>query len=304
MTQMRYPIIMRTWASVVLFALGLAGPAEAQVSVRNAAFLALARETPSAEANRQTPSQPPPEHTGFQALIRSTASDFASFPKRPSTWVILAIGAAGAAAVHPIDDDLNARLVGNETVSRVFAPGKYIGLGSVQAAAAVTTYLVGRYVLPKNGERRSNKVSHLGFDLVRAQIVTQALTAGIKQTVRRERPDGTCCAFPSGHASTTFATAAVLERHLGLRHAWPTLLIAAYVGASRLHDNRHFASDVVFGAALGTAVGWTVVGRHGRSDYTLIPVRLRGGIAVSLVRVAPRAAEPGRGRRAARQSTR
>ena len=55
---------------------------------------------------------------------------------------------------------------------------------------------------------------------------------------------------------------------------------------SRLHDNRHFLSDVLFGAALGIASGWTVVGRHGRSDYTLLPVPVPGGVAVTLSRTA------------------
>jgi membrane-associated phospholipid phosphatase len=35
---------------------------------------------------------------------------------------------------------------------------------------------------------------------------------------------------------------------------------------SRLHDNRHFASDVVFGAALGVVIGRTVT-FHGRNFY-------------------------------------
>lgn len=133
------------------------------------------------------------------------------------------------------------------------------------------------------GEPKTNKVSHLGFDLMRALIVSQALTQGIKVAVRRDRPDGQCCAFPSGHASAAFATAAVLERHLGYRGAWPTMLIAAYVGASRLHDDRHFLSDVVFGSALGIATGWTVVGRHGRSAFTMVPVPTHGGIMIAFV---------------------
>ena len=126
----------------------------------------------------------------------------------------------------------------------------------------------------------TNKVSHLGFDLLRANIVTQALTYGVKVAVRRDRPTGECCAFPSGHASVTFATAAVLERHFGYRASWPMFVIAGYVSASRLTDNRHFTSDVLFGSALGMAAGWTVVGRHGRQDFTFMPVPVRGGVAV------------------------
>jgi membrane-associated phospholipid phosphatase len=119
---------------------------------------------------------------------------------------------------------------------------------------------------------------------MRAQLVTETLVLGVKQTVRRNRPTGECCAFPSGHAASAFAMASVLERHLGYRASWPALAAASYVAASRLVDNRHFLSDVVFGAALGEAVGWTVVGRHGRSQYALQPVPLRGGMMFALVR--------------------
>jgi membrane-associated phospholipid phosphatase len=293
----------RAWA-LLLFAALLSSPhpAEAQlpfhlngdyfgVSAAPAPALPLAPPAefvvPLAPQDPQTPASPPPKphHTGFQALVRTTGGDFLAFPKRQSTWVILAVGAGAAAAAHPADDNVNVRLTGNRTVSRMFAPGKYIGLGAVQAGAAVGTYLVGRYLLPletRDGEK-TNKVSHLGFDLVRATIVTQVLTHSIKFAVQRERPDGSCCSFPSGHASATFATAAVLERHLGVRGAWPTMLLAGYVAASRLHDNRHFLSDVMFGAALGTAAGWTVVGRHGRTDYALMPAPIRGGMAIVLV---------------------
>lgn len=231
----------------------------------------------------QDPDQPPPQprRTGLSTLVRTTGADFKAFPLRRSTWVILGIGAGAAALAHPADDSLNARMVGSPAVGRFFAPGKYIGAFYVQAGTAAGLYVIGRYVLPPaQGETKTNKVSHLGFDMIRALIVSQALTQGIKVTVRRDRPTGECCAFPSGHASATFATASVLERHLGYRAAWPTFVIAGYVAASRLHDNRHFISDVLFGSALGIASGWTVVGRHGRDDYALLPVPTRGGVAM------------------------
>ena len=44
----------------------------------------------------------------------------------------------------------------------------------------------------------------------------------------------------------------------------------------RLHDNRHYWSDVVFGAAVGSIAGRTVV--HHASDYWAItPVAMPGG---------------------------
>ena len=237
----------------------------------------------------QTPSaQPPPEpqHTGLAALVYTTAADFKALPRRRSTWVILAIGGAAAAAAHPADDSANNRLVGSPAVSRLFAPGKWIGSAYVQAGTAVGLYTIGRYVLPRPGEAKTNKISHLGFDLLRAGIVSQVMTQGIKLAVRRDRPTGECCAFPSGHSASAFASASVIERHFGYRGALPTYVIAGYVAASRLHDNRHFLSDVLFGAGVGIASGWTVVGRHGRSDYTLMPVPIRGGAALMVTRNA------------------
>ena len=85
--------------------------------------------------------------------------------------------------------------------------------------AALAVYTYGRV-------QHQDKVSHLGMDLLRAQILTSGLTVGLKYATQRERPDGSNPhSFPSGHASITFATATVIERHLGWR----------YCGA-RIHD--------------------------------------------------------------------
>ena len=233
----------------------------------------------------KTEDHPDPPSTGFRALIRTTAADFAMFPRRPSTWVILGIGAAGAFMARPADDHANTRVAGSTGVEKFFAPGKWVGSVWIQAGASLGLYFGGRYLAPDvNGQPGTNKMTHLGYDLLRAQIVSQAIVHSMKRAARRDRPTGECCSFPSGHAATAFAMASVLERHLGYRAAWPTLLIASYVGVSRLHDNRHFVSDIVFGSAVGMATGWTVVGRHGRNQYSLAPMPVRGGAALMLTR--------------------
>ena len=72
-----------------------------------ALFPALSQSHPVlAELSRQ---QPPADasaaqaHTGFKALLFETGSDYKAFPRRHSTWVILAIGGAAAALAHPAD---------------------------------------------------------------------------------------------------------------------------------------------------------------------------------------------------------
>jgi PAP2 superfamily protein len=241
----------------------------------------LPPETPILLENwQQTPSQTvPPAHTGFAALVRGIGSDFSWFPRRKSTYVILAIGGAVAAAVHPLDDNIVEGVKDKDGLRKAFAPGKYIGAVYTQAGVAVGMYVIGRYFM----KPQSNKLSHLGFDIIRGLVLSQAVTQGVKYAAQRNRPTGECCAFPSGHASATFATASILERHFGYRGAWPTFVIGGYVAASRLFDNRHFLSDVVFGSALGIASGWTVVGRHGRNDFTVLPDLRRGGMGITFV---------------------
>jgi membrane-associated phospholipid phosphatase len=117
------------------------------------------------------------------------------------------------------------------------------------------------------------------MDLIEAQLLTEGLVEGLKAIGRRPRPlnpDGTpnsttTFSFPSGHAAVTFATATVLEQHLGWEAAVPTYLIASYVAMSRLHDNRHYLSDVVFGTATGIIVGRAVTW-HGRNNYPIAMV--------------------------------
>ena len=236
---------------------------------------------------------PTPEHTGWATLGRDVWGDFKAFPRRRSTWVILGIGAGSALLAHPIDDDVNAHLVGRRSAKWFWAPGKYLGAAYTQAGVSIGLYLIGRYVVSPNPDQplvegaspRTNKWSHMGFDLLRAQIVSQAIVQGTKFAVRRDRPTGACCSFPSGHAAAAWAAASVIERHFGYRMALPTIVIASYVATSRLHDNVHFLSDVLMGSAIGTAAGWTVVGRHGRSSYALTPVPIRGGMAMQFSRV-------------------
>ena len=78
-----------------------------------------------------------------------------------------------------------------------------------------------------------------------------------------------------------------LENRLGYRAGIPTYAVAAYVAMSRLHDNVHKASDVVFGATIGTIVGRSVTW-HGRNFYAspmLLPKG--GGIIVNVHAAAP-----------------
>jgi len=95
-------------------------------------------------------------------------------------------------------------------------------------------------------------------------LVAGAVASAMKLAVGRARPYQTPgdadvyrpfsgnSSFPSGHTTVAFATAAALTRETHARWVrWVAYPAAALVAWSRLRDNRHWASDVVAGAAVG-----------------------------------------------------
>lgn len=84
-----------------------------------------------------------------------------------------------------------------------------------------------------------------------------AVTKGLKWAIDEERPNGSGDdSFPSGHASTSFASAATLHRRYGWEVGIPAHLAATFVAVARVKADKHFAHDVIIGAAIGEASGW------------------------------------------------
>jgi membrane-associated phospholipid phosphatase len=199
--------------------------------------------------------------------------DFRLLPSKDSLkWV--GIGLAAAAIAHSMDAGVSRDLSSSATLDGVLARGQSLGGARVQIGSALATYAVGRMT-------GSRKIAHVGADLIQAQIMSQALTAAVKMTVRRTRPDGTQFSFPSGHSSVTFATATVLQRDLGWKAGIPAYGLATYVAASRIQDKRHFLSDVAFGAAIGIMAGRTVTIGRGDGRFAVSPAAAPGGGGVS-----------------------
>jgi membrane-associated phospholipid phosphatase len=114
------------------------------------------------------------------------------------------------------------------------------------------------------------------------------MTAAIKMSARRTRPDGTQFSFPSGHTSVTFASATVLQRNLGWKVGVPAYAAAAYVAASRIQEKRHFLSDVAFGAAVGIVAGRAVTIGRGEARFAMTPMAAPGGGGVAFTWVGRR----------------
>jgi len=226
------------------------------------------------------PAEPTPRHTGVHALLKEFVVDFKYLPSKENLYWAAA-GGGLAAAVHPVDDNVNQTFLdASSGVKDFFKPGAVLGQFPTLIAGATIVYIVGRA-----GDKP--RVSHTGMDLIRALLISEVMVETLKYTTRRERPDGSGKnSFPSGHAADTFAFATALERHLNWKYAVPGYLFSSYVAMSRLPANRHWLSDVVFGSTVGIISGRTVTG-HELNKYHVELTPIPGGVAVTYRHATP-----------------
>jgi len=79
--------------------------------------------------------------------------------------------------------------------------------------------------------------------------------------------------FPSGHASTSFATAAaIFLKHK--RVGGCALVLAALIAFSRVYVGVHYPGDVLAGAVLGTVIALLVVSQEKALDKIVVRVKL------------------------------
>lgn len=220
------------------------------------------------------------DRLSFSALMRDLGRDFRALPSLDA-GAILGVSGGLAVWVRSEDAEITQQWSVSEGLDRFFEPGDVLGSSWVQVGGAVATYVLGRGL-------DKPRTAQVGAALIRSQTINAVFTQGIKLAVRRQRPDGRNFSFPSGHASATFATAAVLQRHYGWRVGAPAYAVAAFVGGSRLQENRHYLSDVLFGAAIGIVSGRTVTIGRGEATFSMAPLLAPGTAGVLLTHRAHR----------------
>lgn len=79
--------------------------------------------------------------------------------------------------------------------------------------------------------------------------------------------------FPSGHTTASFAVASVIATQYRDIKWIPIAAysVASLAGISRIYDNKHWLSDVVAGATIGTLVGNLVSRRTSKSKLSVVP---------------------------------
>jgi membrane-associated phospholipid phosphatase len=250
------------------------------LSTACALALGLALGAPPAPQDPQIPNPPEDQQPAgierpFHDLFSNLTHDIRALPSAETT-VILAAGTTVALLALPADDNLSAwaERGANPSYTRV---GSVLGNGWLQAGGAVAAYAIGR-------ARKQPMLTHVGVDLIRAQLLNGIATRGLKIAANRRRPSGGNHSLPSGHSSAAFATAAVLGRHYGWKIALPAYAAAGFIGWTRVHDNAHWVTDVLVGGAVGTLVGRTITRGHGSQNWTVVPSASTSAAAVYVVK--------------------
>ena len=192
-------------------------------------------------------------------------------------WVV------GTLAMHPFDREFARRLQTPGAQERRFIRQRSRDL---RVLGAPGTVIIGATMYGAGRAFGNERMADLGLHGTEAILIGIGVTAIGKSLAGRQRPYADVenpgnwgfgrgfgadkyRSFPSGHSTMGFAAAAAVSSET--QRWWPKSrwIIgpmmyggAALIGASRMYDNKHWASDVVTGAAIGTFAGLKVVKYH------------------------------------------
>jgi membrane-associated phospholipid phosphatase len=259
---------------------------------------------PPAETEAAAEAPQPPRPPGFPKMVLLDAGHVLTSPVRWSgrEWLVFSASTAVVAALSLTDRTVSD--AARERGSTLGVVGDTLeGLGDGRSFVL----LGGFYLAGAIGH--DAKAKNVFFDGLSASLIASGIITPVLSTLAgRERPtvdQGAFAfhpfegrSFPSGHATQAFAVASVIATsydQLWVKAAaYGAAAVTAYV---RVQRGKHFPTDVLVAAAIGTAVGRSVVHFNGRlrsgepepestgARLTVLPIVGDGtlGISASLV---------------------
>ena len=95
------------------------------------------------------------------------------------------------------------------------------------------------------------------WQFAKSALLNQAVTIGLKYATGKSRPNNNGeRAFPSGHTSTTFQSAAFIQKRYGWKYGIPAYALAGFTGYSRINAQKHDGWDVLAGAVIGIGISY------------------------------------------------
>lgn len=136
--------------------------------------------------------------------------------------------------------------------------------------------------------RGDTKTYEVSKALLSGLALNGITTMALKGLAHTESPNGDELGWPSGHTSSTFTLATILNAYYGPWVGAPLFAFAGFVGYERLDARNHDFSDVVSGAFLGIAIGYAVSRNHQPKIFGMDVVPFsdpaRSAVGVALVK--------------------
>ena len=238
------------------------------------------------------------ENTSKKSLwLESAKTDLAHSPDRSlenskDTFLridnIAALLLAGGASVAMNHTDADKNIAENFERHHIFhgfadESLSVIGDPPTHYAATGLWYII-------SAENRDELNKQRAITMMTAISVTGVVTTGLKAIRDNDTPNGQPWAWPSGHTSSSFTVASVLDEFYGPKVGIPAYIVASVVAYRMMDTGDHWASDVVFGATLGWVVGHTIAGKHKNLEvagFEIVPYVGTGNYAatgISLVK--------------------
>ena len=214
----------------------------------------------------------------------------------------LGVGFAGlTVAMFPLDESIAKRLENENSKQNKFLNNSAKGFELISTPGA---YIIGPALYVFGRVANHPDIEDLGWHGTEAVVVATGITGVLKGVLGRARPYVSAdtnprdfkfmkgfsgedrSAFPSGHTTVAFAAASSVTseaQRIWPGHTWIVAPImyggATMVGLSRMYHNKHWASDVVLGAGIGTFSGIKVVRySHAHPDNFIDRVILRTSV--------------------------
>ena len=218
------------------------------------------------KSSSQTRDVNPPTKASLKEIIEAVKQDSKKFPGRlwrdskatytkPDNIVALLIAGGASIAMHQEADeniadyfDKHQILQGSDAETL-----NIIGHPTVHSAAANIWYLL-------SVRNRDDINKERAYTMRTALTINWIATTALQYTIGNDTPNGEYLSWPSGHASSSFTVASVLDEFYGPKVGVPAYAVASFVAYRMMDTGDNWGSDVVFGATLGWVIGHTVAG--------------------------------------------
>jgi len=240
------------------------------------------------ERLRDFQNRPEFTETYFQSYFKGMFSDLKYITTSPyrwdrTDWMTAGLVMGGTGFFIGLDEEIRNFFDDNpdrnaDVLANIFEP---FGNGIITVPTLAAFYIFGHF-------DENNKAKRTALIGTESFLITGLYTTVLKVSLGRHRPstgsssttfDGFTTdhkSFPSGHTSTAFAIATVVaNEYEETPYIKPISYgIATLTGLSRINDEKHWASDVFFGAALGYFTAKTVLHLHNNrkgQHFTIYP---------------------------------